>query len=130
MQETERRYPDGCPTGSAVVTGGGNLAVKSVFHAVGPVWHGGNQGEPGLLASAYRRCLELAVEHGYQGIAFPALSTGVYGYPRDLAAETALSTVRACLISTPHTLLVRFVLLDSGSLGAFARALENLIETE
>ena len=89
MQETSRLYPEGCPTGRAVATAAGNLTAKYVFHAVGPVWKGGRQGEPELLANCYRRCLELALEHNCESIAFPAISTGVYGYPMDLAAQTA-----------------------------------------
>ena len=98
MEETRAKFPDGCPTGSAVATSPGRLSVKFVFHAVGPVWRGGVAGEADLLASAYRRCLELAVEHSCRRIAFPALSTGAYGYPMDLAAERSLATVREFLI--------------------------------
>ena len=125
MEETNRRYPQGCPTGSAVATGGGNLAAKFVFHAVGPVWRGGQHGEPELLAGAHRRCLELARENSCQSLAFPAISTGVYGYPKDLAAQTALTTAREFLITQQEALLVRFVLFDGGTLGAFARVLET-----
>ena len=125
MEETGRRYPDGCPTGSAVATGGGNLAAKFVFHAVGPVWQGGQRGEPELLASAHRRCLELARENSCRSLAFPAISTGVYGYPKDLAAQTSLATTREFLIKHQEPLLVRFVLFDGGTLGAFARVLET-----
>lgn len=127
MGETDRRYPDGCPTGQAVATGAGNLQARFVFHAVGPVWFGGVKGEAALLASAYRRCLELAVEHGCQGIAFPAIGTGVFGYPRDLAAETAIGVVRDFLIEHGSPGLVRFVLFDGGSFGAFARVLESML---
>src|SRR5262249_5178616 len=78
MEETRQRYPLGCPTGDAVVTGAGNLPVKFVFHAVGPVWRGGLQGEPELLRSVYRRCLELAGQQKCRSIAFPSISTGAY----------------------------------------------------
>lgn len=128
MEELQRLYPEGCPTGSAVATGAGNLRAKHVFHAVGPVWRGGGAGEALLLASAYRRCLELAVEHGCTGIAFPAISTGVYGYPTDLAAETSLATVRDFLLAGQKPPLVRFVLFDGGTFGAFARVLEAMVE--
>lgn len=127
MQETANRYSDGCPTGSAVATSAGKLPAKYVFHAVGPVWAGGQRGEPDLLASAYRRCLELAVEHACRSIAFPAISTGVYGYPTDLAAETSLSTVRSFLLENQQPELVRFVLFSGGAFGAFARVLESLL---
>ncbi len=128
MEETRVKFPDGCPTGSAVVTSAGRLRAKFVFHAVGPIWRGGVGGEADLLASAYRRCLELAVEHSCNRIAFPALSTGVYGYPMDLAAERSLATVREFLLEHQQPELVRFVLFDGGSFGAFARALEAMAE--
>lgn len=130
MEETNRRYPQGCPTGSAVATTAGSLPAKHVFHAVGPVWKGGRQGEPELLAGAYRRCLELALEHHCESIAFPAISTGVYGYPMDLAAETALTTVREFLIARGRPTLVRFVLFSAGAYGAFARTIEALFDRE
>ena len=128
MTELRERHPGGCPTGSAVRTSAGLLKAKHVFHAVGPVWRGGMQNEPELLASAYRRCLELAVEHACTGIAFPAISTGVYGYPTDLAAETALATTRDFLLANRAPALVRFVLFDGGTFGAFARVLEAMTE--
>ena len=115
-----------CPTGSAVISGGGNLTAKYVIHAVGPVWGGGNRGEAEQLAGAYRRSLELAVEHGCRSIAFPALSTGAYGYPMDQAARTALSTAIDFLKEHGQPDLVRFVLFDAGAYGAFAAALEEL----
>jgi O-acetyl-ADP-ribose deacetylase (regulator of RNase III) len=88
---------NGCPTGSAVATGAGDLPAKYVFHAVGPVWHGGKRGEPELLAGCYRKCLELAREHGVRTISFPAISTGVYGYPQQEAAAIAIREVKAHL---------------------------------
>ena len=93
----------GCNTGDAKATLGFRLPAKFVFHAVGPVWHGGHQGEPAQLASCYRRCLELATAHHCQSIAFPAISTGVYGYPKDLAAEIAITTLRLHAPATPLT---------------------------
>ncbi|HEX3893216.1 MAG TPA: O-acetyl-ADP-ribose deacetylase [Terracidiphilus sp.] len=87
----------GCATGDAKATPGFLLQAKWVFHAVGPVWHGGSQGEDALLASCYRRCLELASEHRIRSIAFPAISTGVYHFPSEAAARIALATVRAHL---------------------------------
>lgn len=90
-----RRYP-GCPTGSAVITRGYHLPARFVIHAVGPVWRGGDQGEPELLASAYEKSFELAREEGsIRSIAFSAISTGVYGYPKPAAAEIALSVMIA-----------------------------------
>ncbi len=85
----------GCETGDAKITPGFRLPARHVIHAVGPVWQGGKAGEPELLASCYRRSLELAVQNGLRTIAFPAISTGVYGYPVERAAEIAVSTVQA-----------------------------------
>lgn len=126
MVETDARYPDGCSTGSAVISGGGELAAKHVIHAVGPVWSGGQRGEAELLAGAYRRCLELAVAHGCRSIALPALSTGAYRYPLDQAARVALSTAIEFLQQNGKPELIRFVLFDAGAYGAFAAALEEL----
>jgi O-acetyl-ADP-ribose deacetylase (regulator of RNase III) len=87
----------GCPTGQARITAGFRLKAKWIIHTVGPVWKGGNQGEAGLLASCYRESLALAVEHSVGSIAFPAISTGVYGYPIRLAATVAVESVTAFL---------------------------------
>ena len=127
MQETRSRYTDGCPTGSAVISGAGALPVKHVIHAVGPVWSGGSRGEPAQLAGAYRRSLELAVENGCQSVAFPALSAGAYGYPLDLAAQVALTTTIEFLNEHARPALVRFVLFGEGAYAAFAAALERLV---
>lgn len=87
----------GCPTGEARITGGYALPAKHVIHAVGPVWHGGGEGEAGRLAGCYRMSLELAKEAGLTSIAFPAISTGIFGYPVDQAARVAVDTVSAWL---------------------------------
>ncbi len=126
MEETRRRYPDGCPTGSAVATSAGRLMAKHVFHAVGPVWGGGHRKERELLSSAYEACLNLAIEHNCESIAFPAISTGVYRFPKDQAAEVSLSTTRDFCLDHGRPQLIRFVLFDEGSYGAFARVLEDL----
>ncbi len=125
MAETRRCYPDGCPTGSAVITDAGRLKAKYVIHAVGPIWGGGSRGEADLLASAYRRCLELAAEHDCQSIAFPSLSTGAYRYPVDQAARVAMKTVVEFLKEHTQPQLVRFVLFDAGTYAAYAAALEE-----
>jgi O-acetyl-ADP-ribose deacetylase len=127
MCDTDLRYPDGCPTGSAVISVAGKLPAKHVIHAVGPVWGGGQRGEADLLAGAYRRSLELAVEHGCLSIALPALSTGAYRFPMDQAARIALSTAIEFLRQHGRPELIRFVLFDAGAYGAFAAALEELI---
>jgi O-acetyl-ADP-ribose deacetylase (regulator of RNase III) len=126
MSETQEKYPDGCPTGAAVVSGGGALPVRYVIHAVGPIWGGGHRGEAELLTAAYRCCLELAVQHGCHSIAFPSLSTGAYRYPVDRAARIALRTAIDFLNAQGQPELVRFVLFDAGTYGAYAAALEEL----
>jgi O-acetyl-ADP-ribose deacetylase (regulator of RNase III) len=107
----------GCETGDAKATGGGDLPARWVIHAVGPVWRGGKSDEPELLASCHTRSLELARKLGARTIAFPAISTGAFGYPHDLAADVALRAVGG------HDLdLVRFVLFENQVFDAFARA--------
>jgi len=91
----ECRTLHGCDTGDAKITKGYNLKARFVIHAVGPVWRGGDSGEPELLASCYSRCLTLAEQHEIKSIAFPAISTGIYGYPKAPAAEIAMRTVAA-----------------------------------
>jgi O-acetyl-ADP-ribose deacetylase (regulator of RNase III) len=126
LKETALRYPRGCPTGSAVITSGGSLPARYVIHAVGPVWQGGQAAEAELLASAFRRSLELASQHACLSIALPALSCGVYGYPVDQASRVALATAITFLEQDPQIAQVRFVLFSPGIYGAFAAALETL----
>lgn len=128
MEETDRRYPEGCPTGTAVITAAGELAAKHVIHTVGPVWSGGQRGEAEMLASAYRSCLELALQNNCHSLAFPSLSTGVYRYPIDQAARIALGTVNDFLVQKGAPKLVRFVLFTEGIYGAFAAALEEIVQ--
>ena len=106
----ECRTLGGCKTGDAKVTRGYRLPARWVIHTVGPVWRGGENGEPDLLASCYRRCLELADEIGARSIAFPAISTGVYSYPRDLAADVAVAVVRDAATQVE---LIRLVAFDA-----------------
>ena len=127
MKETRRRYPDGCPTGTAVISTAGRLAAKYVVHAVGPVWHGGEMGEATQLASAYRRSLELAVKQQCRSLAFPSLSTGAYGYPLDQASRVALRTTIEVLQQLGAPRLVRFVLFHDGAKNAFRDALDELV---
>jgi len=116
-----------CPAGEAVLTGGGGLPARYVIHAVGPVWRGGDEGEPELLASCYRNSLRIAAEHGFQSIAFPSISTGIYGYPVSLAATTALATVASFLSTEPAApFRVRFVLFDPVTFATYAGALDAL----
>jgi O-acetyl-ADP-ribose deacetylase (regulator of RNase III) len=113
----ECRRLGGCDVGDAKATTGGRLPAGWVIHTVGPVWHGGDQGEPELLASCHRRSLEVARGLGARSVAFPAISCGVYGYPAERAAEVAVGAVRG------HGLeLVRFVLFSEDVYDAFARA--------
>ena len=111
----------GCPTGKAVITTGGNLLARKVIHTVGPVWSGGHNGESDLLASAYQSSLQLAFEHDLKSIAFPNISTGIYGYPKDLAAEVAVKTVRAFANALPDT--VYFVCFDEENYRIYERLL-------
>jgi O-acetyl-ADP-ribose deacetylase (regulator of RNase III) len=126
MSETARRYPQGCRTGSAVISTAGNLPARYVIHAVGPRWRGGTAGEAELLASAYRTALSLASGHQCKSIALPALSCGVYGYPADEAGRIALSTARSFLAEDATIAVVRFVLFSSDILNTFAAALEEI----
>jgi O-acetyl-ADP-ribose deacetylase (regulator of RNase III) len=121
LQEECRRI-GGCPTGEARITGGYRLPARHVIHAVGPVWHGGGRGEAELLASCYRRSLEVAVEHGVRTIAFPGISTGIYGYPLEDATRIAMTTVNACLTGMPSVEQVRFVTFGDQA-AAVARAI-------
>ena len=109
----ECRTLGGCATGDAKITAGYRLPARHVIHTVGPVWHGGGHGEARLLASCYRRALAVARAHGLRSIAFPAISTGAYGYPPDEAAAIAVSTIRAELAEHPQT-FDRIVLVCHG----------------
>lgn len=126
MRELDRIRPaiGSCPTGSAVVTGAGRLPAKYVFHAVGPVYRDGRRGEAQLLASCYRKCLQLAEERGVRTIAFPAISAGIYGYPMKEAAAIAIAEVKAHLEQPPGNLQqATFVLFGAEALRVFEAAL-------
>lgn len=114
-----RAAKGGCPTGSAVITGGGRLAAKYVIHAVGPVWHGGGDGEDQLLASAYQACLDLAEAHKLASIAFPNISTGIYGFPKARAADIVLRVVRDFQTKAKSLGEIRFVCFDRENLGLY-----------
>ena len=118
----ECRGLGGCATGDAKITAGYRLPAAHVIHAVGPVWRGGTHGEPDLLASCYRRALELAAAHRLQSIAFPSISTGVYGYPIDQAAGLAVSTVRAHVDGTSIR-EITFCCFSASDLAVYERAL-------
>ncbi len=112
-----------CPTGEARITGGYDLAAAHVIHAVGPVWHGGRQGEAELLASCYRNCLALAKEAGLSSIAFPAISTGIYGYPLADATRVAVETVRGWLADDETIERVVFCVFGADAEQAYRDAL-------
>ena len=111
------------PTGKAVITTAGKMKARYVIHTVGPIWHGGDQGEPGLLASAYRESLKLAAENNLSSISFPSISTGAYGYPVDRAARIAIKEVASFLSKTTSIIEVVFVLFDSRTFDAYADTL-------
>jgi O-acetyl-ADP-ribose deacetylase len=119
----ECRGVGGCETGDAKITGAGRLPVRHVIHAVGPVWHGGDRGEPEALASCYRRAIELAAENGDARVAFPAISAGVYGYPLADAADVAIAATRVALDAHPEVTEARFWLFGDDAYKAFERAL-------
>jgi O-acetyl-ADP-ribose deacetylase len=113
------------PAGQAVITSGGNLPARYVIHTVGPVYRGGEQGEPEKLASCHRECIRLADEHGLQSLSFPAISTGAYGYPVSEAAVIALSSTLASLDAAKSLRMIRFVLFDIATLRAYTRVVEK-----
>ena len=113
----------GCPTGDAKATPGFDLPARWIIHAVGPVWQGGGHGEPELLASCYRRSLAVADELGARSVAFPAISTGIYGYPKEEAARLAVETLRS---ASARVELVRLVAFDEETLRFYRRELASL----
>jgi len=118
------------PTGKAVITTGGNLRARYVIHTVGPIWHGGNRGEPELLASAYRESLQLAIEKQLNSISFPSISTGVYGYPVEKASRVAIRAVVDTLRQDVTSIReVVFVLFDSRTYSNYSSALKEIAKS-
>jgi len=120
-------WPEGLPTGKAVITSGGSLKARHVIHTVGPIWHGGTQGEPELLADAYRNSLSLAVSQGLRTISFPSISTGAYGYPVNKASQIALTTVREFLKSENNLDEVVFVLFSKHDVEIYEKAAKECL---
>ena len=119
-----RQQQGECPPGHAVITIAGNLPAKAVIHTVGPIWQGGEQHEARILEDAYRNCLRLAADNGYKTMAFPAISTGVYGYPKQAAAEIAVQTVSTFLTRYNPLERVCFVCFDEETADIYRRLLE------
>jgi O-acetyl-ADP-ribose deacetylase (regulator of RNase III) len=127
-KEIRRRiWPEGLPTGEAVITSGGRLKARYVIHTVGPIWRGGRAGEDELLAKAYRNSLKLAVEKGLKSISFPSISTGAYGYPIEKASKVALKTIKEFLESTRGLEEVNIVLFSKFDLRVYEEALKALL---
>lgn len=124
------QYPEGLPTGEAVMTTGGRLKARYVIHTVGPIWRGGKSGEAELLANAYRNSLKLAVEKGLKSVAFPSISTGAYGYPIEEASRIALETIKEFLEREDKLEEVKLVLYTGDSYEAFEKKLKELFKTE
>ncbi|HLA71079.1 MAG TPA: O-acetyl-ADP-ribose deacetylase [Steroidobacteraceae bacterium] len=122
----ECRLLGGCKTGDAKITKGYRLSARHIIHTVGPVWQGGAQGEPELLASCYRRSLELAAQHQIKSLAFPSISTGIYGYPIELASKIAVLTVKSLRESAPSVTEVTFCCFSASDLDQYHRVLNDL----
>ena len=125
LKELREKYTR-CPTGEAVITGGGNLKARYVIHTVGPIYKDGKSGEPELLKKAYENSLKLALDHGISSISFPSLSTGAYGYPIEEASKIALTTVIEYLKKHQAPELLRFVLWGEKNYKAFEKTLKSL----
>jgi O-acetyl-ADP-ribose deacetylase (regulator of RNase III) len=119
------KHLNGCEVGKAKLTDGFNLPARYIIHTVGPVWHGGGNGEAELLASCYRESLALAEAHNIQTIAFPAISTGVYGYPKQQAAEIAVRTVSSSIRGSASLRTILFVCFSTDDLAIYRKALES-----
>jgi len=122
IRKTE--WPEGLPTGKAVITSGGKLKAQYVIHTIGPIWRGGNRDEPRLLSDAYWNSLELAVSKGIKTVAFPSISTGAYGYPVEKASRIAFKTVKSFLEERDSLEEVRFVLFSNSDFKTYGEAIK------
>lgn len=127
LEECIRMHPDGCPTGEARLTAGHDLVARYVIHTVGPVWRGGNSGEPELLAACHRNSIALAAQHGIETLAFPAISTGIYGYPKEAAADVAFAALKEALAAHPSVAAVRVVLFSAADHAIYQQALRRYV---
>ena len=126
LEECADRYPDGCPTGEARITGGHDLPAKWIVHTVGPRWGDGTNGEPELLANCYRNSLQAVADINARTVAFPAISTGIFHYPQEDAARVAVSTIREFFAQNGHEINEVFlVAYDSEQLAIYKRLLET-----
>jgi O-acetyl-ADP-ribose deacetylase (regulator of RNase III) len=134
LQECRRiratEWPDGLPTGNAVITSGGDLKAKHVIHTVGPIWRGGFYDETKLLRAAYRNSLKLAVANGLRSVAFPSISTGAYGYPTEEASQVALSAVKDYLEKEDKLELVTFVLFSERDLNTYIETAKSQLKQQ
>ncbi len=121
----ECRLLGGCKTGEAKRTAGHNLPAKHIIHTVGPVWRGGSNGEPELLEQCYRNCIEIAEQHQLRTVAFPSISTGIFGYPITLAARTAIAVTRDAISTQSSIVEVTFCCFSDGDLAEYERALSE-----
>jgi O-acetyl-ADP-ribose deacetylase len=119
----ECRKLGGCPPGEARLTGGYRLPAPHVIHTVGPIWQGGTAGEQQILENCYRSCIDIARSQGFRDVAFPALATGVYGFPREAAARLAVTTIGSCLVEKRMPELVIFACFDTATLNAYRNAI-------
>jgi O-acetyl-ADP-ribose deacetylase (regulator of RNase III) len=120
-------WPNGLPTGKSVITSGGNLKAKHVIHTVGPIWHGGSHGEPGLLADAYENSLKLAASKKLKTLVFPSISTGAYGYPVEKASRTALTTVKQFLEKESTLREITFALFTEHDFKVYMEAANEIL---
>lgn len=130
LDELQTQYPQGCPTGQAVLTTAHALPYRCIIHAVGPIWRGGIGQEKERLAQAYFSALHLAKQANVESISFPSLSTGAYGMPLDIAAEIAIATVKGFLTRDQSLQIVEFVLWTESDYAAYSRALEAIVTSE